>query len=55
MNVIKKIIVAAILAFFVTLPCRAFEIPDSTVSYAVEFNSSVSTGETTPFWLVANR
>lgn len=33
----------------------AIEIPDSTYSYNVELSSTVSTGESTPFWLVNNR
>lgn len=48
-------IIAAFFAIFLTLPVEAFELPDSTLSYGVEFNTSASTAETTPFWLVANR
>lgn len=55
MRKIGIIIVAVLLSTIAVLPCGAFEIPDSTLSYGVEFNTSVSTGETTPFWLVSNR
>lgn len=34
---------------------HALEIPDSTYSYNAEVAASVSTGESTPFWLANNR
>ena len=42
-------------AFLQPVGTKALEIPDSTYSYNVEISASLSTGESTPFWLVNNR
>lgn len=49
----KVIQVVALVAL--SLPALAAELPDSAFSYNAEASVTLSSGESTPFWLVSNR
>jgi len=49
----KIISLVAIIGF--TMTAAAVEMPDSTYSYSIEAAASLSSGQSTPFWLVNNR
>lgn len=50
---IKSLIIAA--AALTWVSAEALELPDSVYSFMVEGNVALSSGESTPFWLVNNR